>query len=371
MLIPLFSAVLAFLPPKAPAKPAPPCHTLTEAQMREPLNLTAGCYVLNMSVSARAPITIQPGVTIIAGQEVQFILAEGSSLSAIGTAEKPIVFRGKEHAPGFWLGLQFGSNSPKNRLSYVTVEDAGNGTPNNSGAVEVSVGGRLAIDHSTIRNAKGSGLFANQRATISEFSANHFEQDEVPVSLKANDLGVLDAATTFAGNEHNWVHVHVNDRTVEDQATWRALAIPYHFECSPELKAAVTVEAGARLEFTQNYGIEVEEGGSLTAEGLPGKPVIFTGAEEVPGFWDGIMFHSRSPHNVIRNAVISYAGESSGGLARGAVGSWPRAAFTVASSEIAYSATAAIHVGQDAQLNDDAETSNRFHDNAQGIVRDR
>ncbi len=339
--------------------------------MSQPLTLTEGCYVLNQYASVKAPITVQPGVTILAGREAALYLADGGSLSAVGTAEKPVVFRGKEHAPGFWSGLDFHSNSPRNRLSYVTVEDAGSGTPSNSGAVMVNVGGRLAIDHTTIRNAKGSGLFASQNATISEFSANHFEQDEVPLSLKAGDLGVLDTATTFAQNKNNWVLAHSSDSTVEEPATWRALAVPYHFDCTPSLKAAVTVEPGARLEFRQGYGINVEEGGSLTAEGSANKPVIFTGQEEAPGFWDGITFMSRSPHNVIRNAVITYAGTKDGGLARGGIGLSPRAAVIVQSSEIAYSETAAIHVGQDAMLNADAETSNRFHNDAQGIVRDR
>lgn len=130
----------------------------------------------------------------------------------------------------------------------------------------------------------------------------------------------------------------------------------------------MTVEAGAHLEFAQNYGITVDEGGSLTAIGAPGKPVVFTGAEQAPGFWDGITIGTNSLHNVFRNAVITYAGEKSG-LAEAGIGLSPRAAVTVQSSEIAYSPTAAIRVGQDAQLNADAATSNRFHDDAQGIAQ--
>lgn len=366
MLASVLITALAFVSPQVHAKVTPPCHTLTEAQMREPLTLSESCYIVNSSATVRAPITVQPGVTVRFGKEAALFLGEGGSLNAVGTAEKPIIFRGKEDAPGFWYGIQVGSNSLKNHLSYVTVEDGGSG----NGDVVVSVGARLAIDHTTLRNSKRDGLLVDQDATLSEFSANHFEQNETPISLKAGDLGILDAATTFRGNKNNWVLVHYNDSTVTDKATWRALAVPYHFQCTPSIKAAVTVEAGARLEFAQNFGINVIEGGSLTAEGAPGKPVVFTGAEEAPGFWDGIWFNSNSPRNIIRNAVITYAGQK-GGLSQADISLSVRAAATVQLSEIAYSATAAIHVGQDAQLNADAETSNRVHDNAQQVVRDR
>jgi hypothetical protein len=42
----------------------------------------------------------------------------------------------------------------------------------------------------------------------------------------------------------------------------------------------------------------------------------------------------------------------------------------VQSSEIAFSASAAIRIMQNAQLNADAETTNKLHDNAAGIVKE-
>lgn len=367
MLASVLFAALTFLSPQVHTKTAPPCRPLTQAQMGQPLTLSESCYVVNSYATAKAPIIVQPGVTVIFGPGAGLILESGASLNAVGTAEKPIFFRGKENVPGFWNGIQFSTNSAKNRLSFVTVEDgAGYGGANDADVV-VSIGARLAIDHTTLRKSKRYGLFADQNATISEFMANRFEQNDIPLSVKAGDLAALDAATTFGENKNNWVLVHFSDSTVTENATWHALAVPYRFQGSPTIKAAVTVEAGARLEFAQSFGIHVELGGSLTTEGTAGKPVVLTGAEEAPGFWDGITFSSNSPHNVIRNTVITYAGMK-GGLSNAGIALSPRASVTVQSSEIAFSPTAAIYVGQDAQLNADATTSNRLHDNAQGIA---
>ncbi|GEM_PF-5868392 len=91
------------------------------------------------------------------------------------------------------------------------MSDANSDADPESGAVEVGVGARLAMDHSTVQYAKGNGLFVNQNVPLSEFAQNHFEQDDTPISIKASDIGALDTGTTFAGNKNNWVLVHSND----------------------------------------------------------------------------------------------------------------------------------------------------------------
>ncbi|MBN9615172.1 MAG: hypothetical protein BGO25_15140 [Acidobacteriales bacterium 59-55] len=370
MLLPFFAIALLIAPPHAARRTPPPCHTLTDAQFRQPLILTEPCYIINTFASVSAPLTINPGTTISFGEDSALSFENGGFINAVGTADKPIVLRGREHAPGYWTGLRIGSNSPRNHLSYVTVEDAGQKGSSDEGAVQVGVGARLSIDHTTIRNAASVGLNVLQRGTLSHFEANHFEGDNIPLSIKAGDAAALDAATTFANNAHNYVLIHFNDAEIEEDATWHALAVPYRLEGTPEIKAHLTIEPGARLEFHEGFGINVNENGSLTAEGTATHPITFTGGEEAPGFWDGIYFQSKSPKNILRNTVIKYAG-TKGGLANAAVALAPGAAATVQSSEIAFSATAAIRVMQNAQLNTDAAATNRMHDNAAGIVQEQ
>jgi hypothetical protein len=78
---------------------------------------------------------------------------------------------------------------------------------------------------------------------------------------------------------------------------------------------------------------------------------------------------SKSAKNILSNVVVTYAG-TKGGLANAGVTLAPGAAATVQSSEIAFSASAAIRVMQNAQLNANAETANKLHDNKEGVVKE-
>lgn len=186
--------------------------------------------------------------------------------------------------------------------------------------------------------------------TLARFEQNHFESTEVPLFIKASDLAMIDSATTFKDNKKNYVLVHVHDNEAKDDQTWRALAVPYHFAGGSTIVAHVTIEPGAQLEFGENTGIEVRQNGSLTAEGTPEKPIVFTGTDPTPGYWTGVFFESNSAKNVIRNAKITYAGQNgvnfSGGVCIGV-----RARAAVFSSEIAYNAVAGIRILQDGILN--------------------
>ena len=362
----LVSGFLA-LSPAPPKKTPPPCHTLTEAQLKEATTLSEPCYAVNGYITVSGALTVEPGVHIVFGPGSTFSFQDDGTLTAIGTLEKPIVFEGKDHTAGFWDGLDIHSNSSKNQLSYVTVADAGT-KGEDSGAVRVSIAARLAIDHTTVRNAEGTGLNVLQRGILSRFEQNHFEATGTPLRVKASDLAMIDPATTFSNNKKNYVLVYFNECDVNDDQTWRALSVPYHFGCSAVIKSHVTVEAGAQLEFEANMGLEITQDGSLTAAGNTEKPILFTGTDQTPGYWTGLYFESNSSKNIVRNATITYAGQPSQISAGVCVG--VRASATVAHSEIAHSADAGIRVLQDGILNPDAETANHLHDNKENIKRE-
>ncbi|MFT4112735.1 hypothetical protein [Silvibacterium sp.] len=362
----LLSGLLAATPAQAKKTP-PSCHALTEHQLKDDITLSEPCYAVSGFVTIGGHITVEPGVHIVVGSGSTLSFENDGTLTAIGTADKPIVIEGKDHTPGFWRGLHFQTNSSKNQLSYVTVEDVGEAGAD-SGAVMVGVAARLAMDHTTVRNAEGFGLNVDQRGILAKFEANHFENTGTPLRVKAADLAMIDPATTFANNKKNYVLVYFNECVVSDDATWRALAVPYHFACSPEIKSHLTIEPGAKLEFESNVGIDVTQDGSLSAEGTPDKPIVFTGADETPGFWTGLYFESNSAKNVVSHATIQYAGQDSsisGGVCIGV-----NAGAKVSDSEIGNNAVAGIRVLQNGRLNADAETSNRFHDNKVNIQRE-
>jgi len=352
--------------PARPAKPAPACSPLTEKQLAENTTLTESCYSINTVANVKGAITVEPGVHIVFGPSSSLYLENGGSLTAVGTEDKPIVFEGKNHTPGYWNGLTFSSNSSRNQLSYVKVADGGT-VGSSGGAVVVSVAARLSMDHTTIRNAEGNGLYVAQRGILAHFEKNHFHGTEIPLSVKASDLAMLDPDTTFADNKKNYVQVYFNECNVSDDQTWRALKIPYHFDCSPTIESHVSIAPGATLEFTEGTSLDVRQQGSLSAVGTQENPIVFTGTDPTPGYWRGVFIESNSARNVIRNAKITYAGQDKN--IGGGVCISVRARASVSASEIAYNLVAGIHVLQNGMLNDDAASSNKFHDNKQDILK--
>ena len=74
--------------------------------------------------------TIEAGAEFVFEQDAGFAVGkvgvETGSLTATGTADDPIVFRGRGDSSGYWDGLAFnGSQSLDNKLEHVTISGGG------------------------------------------------------------------------------------------------------------------------------------------------------------------------------------------------------------------------------------------------------
>jgi len=73
--------------------------------------------------------------------------------------------------------------------------------------------------------------------------------------------------------------------------------------------ANLTLSPGTVLSFGAGDSLNVSAGGSLTAEGTPEAPIVFTAQDPTPGFWDGIEFtFSNSSRNRLDNVIVEYGG---------------------------------------------------------------
>src|SRR5699024_5306973 len=71
----------------------------------------------------------------------------------------------------------------------------------------------------------------------------------------------------------------------------------------------LVIEPGATLYFGPGYGMSIEEGGSLVAEGTADAPILLTGLEQRPGFWKGLQFNgSYSSANHVDHVIVEYGG---------------------------------------------------------------
>ena len=351
-----------------PRSVPPPCRAITSEMLSRDLTLAEGCYTLNQFANVNHALTLSPGTTITFGGSSELSIETNGSLEAVGTAEKPIILRGKDGTAGSWTGIAIGSRSSHNHLSFVTVEDAGvKGT--DTAAILLAPGSSLAIDHSTVRRSLGTGIYAMDNSSFSHFQANHFTETDIPLRVKANDLAGIDPASTFDRNRNNVVMVPFGEGAVDQDVLWHKLAVPYRFEASLTVNARLTIEAGAQLQFGENQSLNVVQNGSLTAIGTSSDPVVFTSKDETPGYWSGIFFESKSSSNVLRFVEVRFGGAKSGAVG-GGVGITHQASATVQSSTIA-SCPVGIYVASEATLNPDAASSNHFLAVQQNIFVER
>ena len=71
----------------------------------------------------------------------------------------------------------------------------------------------------------------------------------------------------------------------------------------------LTLSPGVILKFADGTRLTVNSGASLTANGTVANPIILSGLQQTPGFWEGVRFSfSNNLNNMFENVVLEFAG---------------------------------------------------------------
>ena len=307
------------------------CSIITEATVLE--NRGSGIdYIWPCLVKVEAPLTIEPGVTIAfeqgGGLEVKDYGERTGSLTAIGTADKPIVFTGTSKTPGAWKHIYMSSGDLNNKLHNVIIEYAGN-TEGKSPALSVINGAKAEIQNTTIRNNKGIGVLVTASGNIENWKANKITDNQgYPIQIATRKVKFLDGTqSTYSDNGTNQIYVNtaslqkrgfIEDEVNGPKHTWLDPGIPYFIEETifviqdrgNKKPGHLQINEGSELIFGEGYGIQVQHNNTvLEILGTTDKPVKFNG-QHGAGSWKGINIQkSNSNLNVIKNAIIENAGE--------------------------------------------------------------
>ena len=276
-------------------------------------------YIVTRSIDVEAELTIEPGTVIKFENEAELQLPSTSgALIADGTEDEPILFTGTEQQPGWWNGLYIReSDNINNQLNWVTVEYGGGEEFFRSGSGNVIIGRRgdgasIDITNSTIRHSESHGIWVRSNGDIPEFSGNIItENGDVPVNIGSNHADRLDSASSYVGNDEDYIYVRGGNEISED-VTWENLDVDYRLSSS-EVEvtdnAVLTIEPGTTLEFEDDGYIELNEQGGLVADGTEEEPIIFTATTEQPGWWNGIYVRSTTnPENKLNWVTVEYGG---------------------------------------------------------------
>lgn len=292
-------------------------------------------YIVNCAVNIlQRKITIEPGTVIEFSSngnlDIQRYFDDHSgAIVAKGTAEKPIIFRDTEPIKGHWKGIRVGTNNGINEMDYVVIQDAGKDTYTHGGQGGLVLGnagsghGRIKLTNSKLLNNRMYGLHVSQFENITEnlltIKNNIIKDNETPVYANIFNLHFVDGSNDLTGNENNQIIVEGSPNATwhtKLDGTWFNHEVPYYFTSSVYLDSKITIEPGTVLEFAGNSKLQIGRhsgpangtGGGLIANGTPDNPIVFTGAEKIEKYWEGINVLTNYTGNVISNAVIEYTG---------------------------------------------------------------
>lgn len=257
-----------------------PCNAIVSGQSAGSVHLSQPCNRLtgDLQLGAGDTFSAIPGATLVADDGVKIVIGAGSSVSLPGIAEKPIVFRGVSSVNGSWAGIELrDSNAAQNIITHTWISDA------------------------------AVGLNVNSGSDLTQFSHNRLLRNTLPIKIAAPLLETLDRSSQLGGNASDYVVIA--DGNLDGSHTIPALNVAYLSEGSIVVNGNLTIEPGTQFHFAANDLLIVSTTGVLQAIGTADAPIVFTGQQSIPGYWDGIHF-STMINNASRIAFakVSYAG---------------------------------------------------------------
>jgi hypothetical protein len=260
----------------------------------------------NVALAAPPTITIEPGVEVQV-QAYEQLSFSSANVTAIGTAEKPILFRGVSCDTYFALDcFQLGDVGPGGtvkleggdaidlehvefrRLGY--TEEYSAVTKYYYGAVDISSSKAARLKDVTVTNPTNWGIKLDAEGGFSADSAGIVGTSEQQYGTPTLDVDCQALATLPPDTVVAVGGTRVSCVAITKPLTWPTVGAP--FELAGGIRVYngghLTLPAGTLLYFDRT-GIAVESGGAFTAIGTSSKKVELSGSN-----WSGLFFDTGS-----------------------------------------------------------------------------
>ena len=290
----------------------------------------------------QARLTIADGVRLVFGRsaglrvgsgEAGRLIVDGHTEGVIMTATDDVISDSTA-----WDGITISSEDLGSELRGLTIEHGGNNGQGNiyvsnaspvlEGVISrfsdghgLSVTGSAsapAIRDSVFSDNDENGVYLASSSRMSEgtsFSGNTMTGNGLaPLVLPAEELGSLDATSSFAGNG---LPIRVHSGDVETDAVWSQLDEVYTFTGNVTIEGpqdpVVTVEDGVAMTFASNtrLSVGINDDGSLIVDGHT-LGVTMQSDAELPGEgdWHGLKVGSRNAGtpSQLHGLTIAHAG---------------------------------------------------------------
>ncbi|HEU5086759.1 MAG TPA: hypothetical protein VFT99_04915, partial [Roseiflexaceae bacterium] len=236
-------------------------------------------------------------------------------LQAAGTFDAPIVFTGTSKTAGAWRGIIVQGTAAvpaQATLRYATVEYGGLNTTGDGLYLEHA---RATVTNSTFRAAGRHGLYAAGDARVDIADSNFVDNGNAALRLLDLSMPSVVERLTASGNGQNVLALG-GAGVISADDTWEQAGIPYRIDGLIEVRAGatLTVAPGSEIRFAPNQLMQVK--GALHAAGTTDAPIVFTGATQTPGSWQGLVFYG-APNvpatGILEHTTVEYGGFGSSG----------------------------------------------------------
>ncbi|KAA3440288.1 PKD domain-containing protein [Rufibacter hautae] len=345
-------------------------------------------YVAVGDLTMEGSVAIAPGVTIEFMKGAGMYVREMGSLKAIGTAAKKITFTGRAKVKGSWRGIVFRSMNQTSEFAYTEVSYGGE-TSYNIGGKEYrgnlllwgdaslpGYEGALTITNSSLTNSAGYGMVvAPGGGYLNDFRSNTFSQNAgAAMYVDPNQIHKIDTGSRlYDNNGYNGLETE-GTLNNGDEVEWNIPigGLRVHVVGDLFVKSGLKMHFDPRgsigLQFDDNKGMFIQNGGYLIAKGAPGTEVSFTGfhRQSQLGYWKGITFESNSPLNELNDVNVSYAGASGATTLNNTSNIMVKGSAKIINCEIYNGLGWGLYVTRAGTVNADASSGNFFGNNKRG-----
>lgn len=329
-------------------------------------------YLVKQTVLASngSTTTFDAGVVVEMEAETQYRLGWNTGAATVninGTAQDPVIFRGRVAGQGFWHRLTFEQNiMPGSSISHLVVQDAGFADS------AVYLDNILPIDTLIVENSLGTGIHVTDRGfNAASGGISVAGTDGVPLLLTPNAMVSLPADTQLADNSVEYIEVATGIAT--DSGTIPSLSLPYYIDGYMYTggTSVVTVSAGAKFLMGDDaeFGIGWNSAAStMHMDGTAANPIVFDHILGDSGKFGAVIIN----YNVPEDSTFDYVVIKNGGsAARGALDHRANSAIpagNITNCTFENSAAWGIYNASSDKTQDYSANGNTFTTNASGDI---
>lgn len=252
-------------------------------------------YLITCHIQVNTHLVIEPGVVIEFTPQGQidfnrYFIAEG-------TAEEPIIMRGRQNYPGSWGGISLYALDSQ-RLDYVHIINGSRYKNNFNDSIFASIwvqSSNISIKNCQISGSKGFGIadgsyYSSHIRNINKLTVTNCNSPmlcEAPYLAQYSNLN-------FHDNTNNSIDLIAKNYTdsfiIPNFGTDYRVSHGYsnsNYNITTGYSSnVITIEAGITIRFANGFGMV--SSGSINALGAPTNKIRLLGVSSSPGAWSGL-----------------------------------------------------------------------------------